>query len=234
MPKRPNTQPEINEFRRESLKRAALKVIATRGYDNATVDRIAAAAGVSRGLINHYYEAKDDLLVQAYASLLERVTAETRKAALKHQGAIQQIFAMIETLFGPKILNQTSRDAYLAYWGATPTNAQFRKVVRQYYTGYHRAMSALIARAGQESGLSVDAGRLATSLTGLIDGMWLQLSLGILGVTPEAAVEICKDHLLAQLGAGRSAPPERHRRETREAGSTEALEPQMRAFPGAG
>ena len=209
MPQRPRTQPEINEFRRAAMKRAALKVIATRGYENATVDRLADAAGVSRGLISHYYESKDDLLAQAYHSLLEHVTTETRNAALKHRAAIQQIFAMIEALFGPKILNQTSRDAYLAYWGATPTNAELRKVIRHHYAGYHRAMSALIRRAGEETGLAVDAGRLATSLTGLIDGLWLQLSLGIAGVKSDVAVAICKEHLMAHLRAGRGSRADR-------------------------
>ena len=201
MQKRPRTQPEINEFRREAMTEATLRVIARHGYENATVERITKEAGVSRGLVNHYYASKDDLLISAYRALLVRTVKETRKAATKHERAMDRIFGMIETIFGPGIADRISREAYLAYWGASRANSQLRKATRERYRQYHRGMESLIARAGREAGLRVDADRLATSTIGIIDGMWLQLSLGIAGVTPASAIAICKEHLRAQLKA---------------------------------
>jgi TetR/AcrR family transcriptional repressor of bet genes len=205
--KRPTTQPEINEFRRKSLKAAALRVIAVHGYENATVERIAIEAGVSRGLVNHYFASKDDLLLLAYHSLMDRVTAETRKAALRRNAAVDQMLAIIDAIFGAGVFDQVSRDAYLAFWGASRSSASLRKATREHYHQYHRNMRSLAKRAGQDHGLGVDADRLATGLIGLIDGMWLQLSLGVAGVSPGKAVAICRNYVTERL----QAPPARAR-----------------------
>lgn len=53
---------EQAEWRREQLLDAALKVFAEKGTDGASVKDIAAAAGVTQGLLYHYFEGKDALL----------------------------------------------------------------------------------------------------------------------------------------------------------------------------
>jgi TetR/AcrR family transcriptional regulator, cholesterol catabolism regulator len=53
---------EQAEWRREQLLDAALKVFAEKGTDGASVKDIAAAAGVTQGLLYHYFESKDALL----------------------------------------------------------------------------------------------------------------------------------------------------------------------------
>jgi AcrR family transcriptional regulator len=53
---------EQAERRREQLLDAALDVFATKGIAGASVKDIAAAAGVTQGLLYHYFEGKDALL----------------------------------------------------------------------------------------------------------------------------------------------------------------------------
>lgn len=53
---------EQAEWRREQLLDAALKVFAEKGIDGASVKVIAAAAGVTQGLLYHYFEGKDALV----------------------------------------------------------------------------------------------------------------------------------------------------------------------------
>ncbi|MFI2346583.1 TetR/AcrR family transcriptional regulator [Streptomyces sp. NPDC019443] len=49
--------------RREELMDAALKVFADKGLDRATVKDVAAAAGVAPGLLYHYFDSKEMLVV---------------------------------------------------------------------------------------------------------------------------------------------------------------------------
>jgi len=58
---------EQAEWRRERLLDAALEVFVSKGIDRATVKDIAQAAGVTPGLLYHYFDGKDTLL----ATLLE-------------------------------------------------------------------------------------------------------------------------------------------------------------------
>lgn len=58
--------------RREDILRAATAVFAERGYNGASVDDVATAAGISKALIYEHFPSKKDL----HASLVERETTE--------------------------------------------------------------------------------------------------------------------------------------------------------------
>jgi AcrR family transcriptional regulator len=60
---------EQAQRRREQLIEAALAVFAHKGVDGASVKDIAQAAGVTPGLLYHYFDSKEDLLA---AALTER------------------------------------------------------------------------------------------------------------------------------------------------------------------
>jgi AcrR family transcriptional regulator len=53
------------EERPNELLDAALRIFAERGYANTRLEDIAAAVGVTKGTIYHYFETKEDLLRQA-------------------------------------------------------------------------------------------------------------------------------------------------------------------------
>src|SRR5690349_24667891 len=72
----PKTQPTRKrlsaEDRRSAILDAALEVFSRRGYNGASIDEIATAAGISKALIYEHFPSKKDL----HVSLLERHTQE--------------------------------------------------------------------------------------------------------------------------------------------------------------
>ena len=58
--------------RREQILDAANALFAERGYEEVSIEEIASSAGVTRGLVNHYFGARKDV----YIALLERLGAE--------------------------------------------------------------------------------------------------------------------------------------------------------------
>lgn len=61
----PRTTTKNEEIRQESMNNimeAAFKLIASQGYESTSISQIAAAAGVSKGLMYNYFESKEDLL----------------------------------------------------------------------------------------------------------------------------------------------------------------------------
>ena len=68
--------------RREELIAATLDCIAEAGIEGATVRQIAARAGVTPGLIRHYFMTKDQMLQAAYRQLMNGITQTTTAAAM--------------------------------------------------------------------------------------------------------------------------------------------------------
>jgi AcrR family transcriptional regulator len=63
-----------HDERRGEILEAAGRLIARRGLEAATVRAIAAEAGYSSGVIDHYFADKDDLLLQALAASHRRIS----------------------------------------------------------------------------------------------------------------------------------------------------------------
>lgn len=57
--------PKVVEDRREQIVEAALRVFAQKGFDKATNKDIAQEAGITAGLIYHYFKSKEELLKAA-------------------------------------------------------------------------------------------------------------------------------------------------------------------------
>lgn len=60
---------------RERLFAGMARVMARHGYGATTVDRIAAESGVSRKALYAHFSGKEDVLLQAYRSIVERIAA---------------------------------------------------------------------------------------------------------------------------------------------------------------
>ena len=53
----------------DNILNASLKILATKGYENATIVDISKAADVSRGILHYYFSDKEDLVSKALAEL---------------------------------------------------------------------------------------------------------------------------------------------------------------------
>jgi AcrR family transcriptional regulator len=71
------TQTERREETRAVLLRAAVDVIARKGFAEASLQEIADAAGISKGALHYHFRAKDDLV----EPVLERCAAHVREVA---------------------------------------------------------------------------------------------------------------------------------------------------------
>lgn len=68
----------MEPVRREQIQRAAVRVIAKKGFIRTTLAAVATTAKVSTGMINHYYKNKTHLLVETLTFVSERVQDKIR------------------------------------------------------------------------------------------------------------------------------------------------------------
>jgi TetR/AcrR family transcriptional repressor of bet genes len=70
----------MGPIRREQICRAAAAVIAREGFAGSTMRMVAEEAGVSTGMINHYFANRQDLLTQALVFVSESAQERMRAA----------------------------------------------------------------------------------------------------------------------------------------------------------
>lgn len=70
----------VADARREQVKRAALACLVEQGFANLSVKDIARRAGVSTGVLYHYFNNKDDILLQALAMAFLEADVSLRRS----------------------------------------------------------------------------------------------------------------------------------------------------------
>lgn len=71
----------LRDERSEQIAEAALRVFVKKGYNGTKISEIAAEAGVSHGLVYHYYKSKENML----ELLTEKVLSESYNALRKYE-----------------------------------------------------------------------------------------------------------------------------------------------------
>jgi AcrR family transcriptional regulator len=133
---------------RDELLAAALRVFARRGYGQAGVDEIAAAAGYSKGALYWHFSGKEDLLL---ALLEERIDTPTREMVALLESAPPERDMSVEASreFARRLTRQ--RDAVLLereYWSLAIRDPELRARYAERQTELRGALAgALEARA---------------------------------------------------------------------------------------
>lgn len=180
--------------RRAQLIDVALAGLAKGGLQEFTVDRICAAAGVSRGLILHHFGSMSGLLAAVYARLYRETTPDLSALPMD-----QRLEALIDGTFAPKAFNHDTLNAWVALWGQIANTPALREEHRQQYEAYLSQVSEAIAALAKVRGRVIEPLPLAKSLICLIDGLCLQHCLDAEAMPPEEAKKACRAFLAPHL-----------------------------------
>ena len=167
----PRDEPE--ELRRRQLIEVTIDCLAEVGYVGSTLARIASRAGVSPGLVAHYFGDKDGLLEATFRSLTGRLAERVRRrmsAARTPRGRIQ---AVIDTNLAPEEFDQRTGTAWLAFWGQVLHVRGLKRV----QTVYQRRTLSNLCHVLKRLAPPDEARRLAAMIAAMIDGVWLRAAL---------------------------------------------------------
>ena len=180
--------------RRATLARAALELCAREGLAAVTVGLVAQQAGVSKGLVQHYFPAKTDLL-RATARTLRADLAQHLAAAIAGATApgdvLRRILLGLVDLAVRAPVLQLASHAFLAQSSADP---DVRSAYREGTALLHGEIARLVGQAGPRAGVRPDAeAHLLLGLAGsLADGI-------LVGATSHAEAESVVDYHLARI-----------------------------------
>ena len=173
------------DTRRHELIEACARSLAKHGGHGASVRVICAEAGVSPGLLRHYFDGIDALIAETYRTVGAQV-AEALNAAVKaaDQTPRARLLAYVCASFRPPIADPELLSTWLAFWGLIRTKPLIASVHDEIYEGNRRALEDFLRAC---PGAPADAKLAAIALTALVDGLWLELSLGTAPFFPEEA-----------------------------------------------
>src|ERR1700681_4982901 len=67
--------------RRDEIALVACRVVAEHGFERASMVRIARAAGYTTGMLAHYFDTKQDIIIAALRLILRRIDERLTRAA---------------------------------------------------------------------------------------------------------------------------------------------------------
>src|SRR6202050_1671662 len=163
----------IEETRRRQLVEVTIDSLAELGYVGTTLAQIAIRAGVSTGLVAHYFGDKDGLLDAAFRSLARRVGNQVRARLRQVSTPRGRIQAVIDANLAPEEFEERTGTAWLAFWGQVLHVPSLKRVQSVYQ---RRTLSNL--RSSLKKLVPADeAQRLAAMIAAMIDGVWLRAAL---------------------------------------------------------
>lgn len=181
---------EGEERRRDQLIAAALEIIAEDGLEAATVRAIAARAGVTQGLIRHYFTSKEELTRAAYHTHMTRMT-EANFAVIDgvSEDPVVQLAQFVAASLRPPVMDATAVGLWSAFLQKVRRDPEMAGVHEATYLAYRDLLENLIAALpGQTDRQRLR--RLAIACNGLIDGLWLEGSAYPEGFGPDELAQI--------------------------------------------
>ncbi|MFM2350757.1 MAG: hypothetical protein RIR04_1723 [Pseudomonadota bacterium] len=176
----------ISHIRRRELRAAAFRVLQREGVNGTTLEKVAAEAGASKGIVLHYFRSKAELFQQvmreANLVLRDRVIVRLNAA----QSPQERVKAVIEGNFDPEFFTVPLCYAWLSLCAEVPRSVELARIQRVIHARMHsNLMSGLRPLLAFE-----DANAKALQISALIDGLWLRLGLAPNSVTPQQALAL--------------------------------------------
>lgn len=203
----------VKEARQRQLIDATIRAIGTYGYTNTTLSHVAAAAGMSPGIVNFYFKSKEQLLAATLEQIAEEYDAVRRDAiAAVGTDPAAVIEATLEADFHPTIFTREKIAVWWAFWAEAPSRAAYQQHVAELEARYFEETVVPVRQLIEQRGYrGADAEAIARGLNAMIDGLWFDLLIDPDAVNSESAKRICRTYLGAlfprdfggQAGAGK-------------------------------
>src|SRR5262252_6882813 len=164
---------EAEDARRVQLIEVTIDSLAEVGFVGTTLAEIAGRAGVSPGLVAHYFGDKDGLLEAAFRTLARVVAVRMRERFALARTPRARVQAVIDANLGPENFDRRNGNAWLAFWGQVLHFEGLKRV----QTAYQRRMLSNLRSDLRSLIPGEDARSLAAMIAAMIDGVWLRAAL---------------------------------------------------------
>jgi TetR/AcrR family transcriptional repressor of bet genes len=127
-----------HDERRDQIALVACRVVAENGFDQATIVRIAREAGYTTGMVAHYFDTKQDIIIAALRLVLRRIEERLTKPSKDLLTLLSEALPIDEQRF-------IECAFWSAFWGQVSADKKLKRinawVHREYMRLYERCLS---------------------------------------------------------------------------------------------
>jgi AcrR family transcriptional regulator len=182
----------LSDERREELLRAGVELFSARSYDEVSIHEIAAAVGISRGLLYHYFPSKRDFYIAGLRRAADDLLAAVAPAVRSPRG--DRLTAGIDAYLG--YVETHARGFVSLMRGGIGSDSEVRAIV----DGVREALTVGVLEGLREAGVERPSLRLAVrGWIGFVEAVSLEwIESG--EPSRDEVAELARSQLLAAIG----------------------------------
>lgn len=187
----------MQPIRRSQLITATLTAVDQVGMGDASIAYIARIAGVSNGIISHYFKDKNGLLEATMRHLMQALSSgvRQRRAVLSDASPRAHLRAIVDGNFDQSQVSGPAMKTWLAFWASSMHQPSLQRLQRINDRRLYSNLCGEFCRALPQA----EARTAARGLAALIDGLWLRGALSGQTFDTRQALQIAYEYLDLQL-----------------------------------
>ena len=167
-------RPSMKTVRQQQLIEATLISVERHGLHNTTINTISGLAGLSSGLISHYFGGKQGLIEATQRYLLDQLKQALLSRTLdRNMSPLERLYAIVEANFTELQRSRPATKTWLSFWSQAMHE---QGLARLQNINSQRLYSNLLFSFKQLLPLT-DAITAAKQAAAMIDGFWLRSAL---------------------------------------------------------
>jgi TetR/AcrR family transcriptional repressor of bet genes len=180
----------LKNLRREELRRVAYEMAGQYGFQALTIEKIAQRAGISKGIIHHYFSNKDELVehtVRYAHAIFQKGVRDRLKLA---RTPSERLWSVVDAYFTSEVFQPRYHRLWMSFFDESRKNPRLARL----YEILDRRLDAHVFMAMRHLVPVSDLVVTATSILGLLDGFWL-LAVSDTRFTAELALSNIAEYL---------------------------------------
>jgi TetR/AcrR family transcriptional repressor of bet genes len=133
-----------HEQRRDEIALVACRVVAEHGFDQATIVRIAREAGYTTGMVAHYYDTKQEIVIAALRLILRRI--EERLTRPASDGQTAELLTILTEALPVDEERFTECAFWTAFWGQVSADKKLKRINAWVHREYMRLFERCLAQ----------------------------------------------------------------------------------------
>jgi AcrR family transcriptional regulator len=190
----------MGPVRRAQIFKAVTEVIARESFSGTTIKKVADAAGVSTGTVNHYFDNKWAMLIETIAHNAAEWNDGTIQAFNGAAPGMPRLEALLMAAGPSNSIIKLRWKVWMAAWGEALQSAELRTALRRSRQAWIALLSGCFEVINAElGGPAVDTQRIARIYDALQNGLFVQLVTSDKSIDTEV-LDILRTYLTENLG----------------------------------
>lgn len=183
-----------HEERQREIAGAVWRAVARRGIEAATMREIADEAGFSTGVLSHYFEDKDALILHALHVSIERAAGRIERRGATGLEALRGVLREGLPLDDER---RGEMRVWINFWGRATGSEALGREQSRWYTLWRAVVRDLLEECRRDGEVrpDLDCEQEAAALVALVDGIGIQATFEPDRFPPEEQTSLIDGHL---------------------------------------